>query len=1045
MNKYKYILIIFIIISGYININAQNGKIDIKGTIVSSYGDEPVSNAVITFDNGDEIIQSDENGHFTINNISSKSTLNIWCPGFYIKKEPVANRSSIRIVLIPDDFVGYSDKVVVPNQGTKSLDGKSTNVNSVSKNDIALNLDDVAQGFAALPGVELISKSGQPTEGYYFNIRGVNTVKANNTPLIVVNGIPYLPDLNESGVIGGFSSNIFEILNIKDIENITILKGSEAALYGSMGSNGVILIETDKAVNLDTKVEFIGQYGVAIRDKKLPLLGVDDYKSLVGNVALTKYKDMSDALAAFPYLKDDPNYYYNFLYNNSTDWQDEIYRTAFITDNVLKIKGGDAIAKYDFSLGVRNHQGIIKNTDASKYYARMNADVNLSKVVTLFTTISFAYTNNKNIEQGMVLETNPLLAAFRKGPLFSPYEKDDENNTLPDFASIRDEDNNLIVNNSVSNPSSVVKDVEMKMHAYDILLNAGLQYQILNNLKLRAIFGLNYRLSQEDIFIPGVSKKTVMPLNDLLANNTVRSAEGTTLNTYYALNLAYDKSFNNVHNINAIIGGQIALNHTNYNAGTGYNTANDFYKTLNNVPSISRNYLGYINKWNWMNYNLSVKYGYNSQFFVGTNLSVDGSSSIGKDVSRFKVYPAFNAAWNIRNSLLKNVNVINELNLRAEYVFTGNSQFTSDIGNYYYQNVPFKGFSGLVRAGVPNTFIKPELTKTFDVGLDLSILSNRLAVTFDYYKSNTKDMIMPVAISSVYGYNYIYDNIGKVENQGVELGVRLGIIQNKNIKWYVGGTITTNDNKVKGIGAEDPIIFSLSDGASLISQVNMPINSFYGFQTNGVFASESDAIVAGKDGKPLLNSIGLPFGAGDVSFVDQNGDGVIDDKDKVSLGCAFPKYYGTFYTNFQYKGFELSAVFGYSKGGKMYNAVRRSLESMSDFGNQLVSVNRRWTHDGQVTDIPRASFGDPMENNRFSDRWIEDASYLKLKQIMLSYSFNLFGGTTVFASGENLFIVTKYLGLDPEISYSYDNSMRGFDYGKLANPISFKLGVKLQF
>ena len=243
MNKYKYILIIFIIISGYININAQNGKIDIKGTIVSSYGDEPVSNAVITFDNGDEIIQSDENGHFTINNISSKSTLNIWCPGFYIKKEPVANRSSIRIVLIPDDFVGYSDKVVVPNQGTKSLDGKSTNVNSVSKNDIALNLDDVAQGFAALPGVELISKSGQPTEGYYFNIRGVNTVKANNTPLIVVNGIPYLPDLNESGVIGGFSSNIFEILNIKDIENITIFKGSDAAFYGSMGSNGVFIIE----------------------------------------------------------------------------------------------------------------------------------------------------------------------------------------------------------------------------------------------------------------------------------------------------------------------------------------------------------------------------------------------------------------------------------------------------------------------------------------------------------------------------------------------------------------------------------------------------------------------------------------------------------------------------------------------------------------------------------------------------------------------------------------------------------------------------------
>ena len=545
---------------------------------------------------------------------------------------------------------------------------------------------------------------------------------------MVVNGIPYMPDLSESGIIGGFSANIFDILNIQDIENITVLKGSEAAIYGSLGSNGVILIETDKAVDLDTKVEFIGQYGIAWRNKKYPLLGVDDYKSLMGNIALTKYEDMSDALSAFPYLKDDPDYYYNFLYNNNTDWQDQIYRNAFITDNVLKIKGGDAIAKYDFSLGVRNHQGIIKNTDASKYYARMNADVNLSKVVTLFTTISFAYTNNKNIEQGMILETNPLLAAFRKGPLFSPYEKDDENNLLPDYASIRDDEDNLIVNNSISNPSSVVNDVEMKQHAYDILLNVGLQYQIINNLKMRAIFGLNYNLRQEDVFIPGISKKTIMPLKDLLAKNTVRSAEANTLNTYYALNFVYDKMINRIHSITAILGGQIALNHTHYNAGTGYNTANDFYKTLNNVPSISRDYLGYIHKWNWMNYNASIRYGFNSQFFAGANMSIDGSSAIGKDVSRFHVYPAFNIAWNIRNSLLKNIELINNLNLRAEYLFTGNSRFSSDIGNYYYENMPFKGFSGLVRAGIPNTHIKPELTKTFDIGADFAMWNNRIPI-----------------------------------------------------------------------------------------------------------------------------------------------------------------------------------------------------------------------------------------------------------------------------------------------------------------------------
>jgi hypothetical protein len=224
------------------------------------------------------------------------------------------------------------------------------------------------------------------------------------------------------------------------------------------------------------------------------------------------------------------------------------------------------------------------------------------------------------------------------------------------------------------------------------------------------------------------------------------------------------------------------------------------------------------------------------------------------------------------------------------------------------------------------------------------------------------------------------------------------------------------------------------------------VYAFYGYQTNGIITSAAQAATAGKDGQPLRTFVGTAFQAGDVLFVDQNNDGIIDDRDRVNLGSAMPKIYGNLNTAFRYKDVEISAVLAYSYGNKMYNAVRRSMESMSDFSNQLITVNRRWSYDGQNTDMPRASFGDPMGNSRFSDRWIEDASYLKLKELMLTYHLkNFMKGTTVFVAGENLLTLTNYLGFDPETMYSYDVSMRGFDYAKVGHPRSVKLGFKIQF
>jgi TonB-linked SusC/RagA family outer membrane protein len=1048
MNKYKISALCIALAFSLMSVFAQSENWKLAGSIYEPYSKKPIEGAVVSVTGLTKSIKTDKDGKFEVNLTSSKGEISVWFPGYYTNVQAISGRHSINVVLIPEDKSGYAENMLLPFKGSTNIREKQTNLFSVQKKDISSNKTDLAQILSKVPGMQVVGKSGMPGEGSFFSIRGTNTLSANASPLIVVNGIPYMPDQNESGIIGGFSKSILNSFNPRDIQNVTVLKGSDATLYGSLGSNGVIMIETDKAVDLDTKVEFSSQFGVDMNQATLPVMGVNDYKNYIGSVALTKYSDMADVLTKFPFLVDDKGYYYNYLYNNNTNWQNQIYTPGVSTDNVLKIKGGDEIAKYDLSIGYKQKGGQVKGTSYSKYYARLNSDVNLSRKITFNSSIMMSYMDYNLQEQGMLEATNPLLAAMKKGPIFSPYEKDANNNLLPDFAPVRNADGTLIENNMVSNPLALVHSKGANDQDYDIQINAGLNYKMTNEISINGIMGLYYFFSRQNMFVPGITDQSIMPLNNQLATNTVRSAQGITFNTYFNLNANYNKTFNGLHTLKASVGAQAAMNQNSYDAGTGYNTANDFYKTLGYVTSSSRNYFGYENAWNWLNYTANAQYIYNHQFAVGTTWSLDASSSTGPDAATYQVYPSVNASWMVKNNLLKNVVFVNKLNLRAEYAATGNSRFSSSLSKYYYINKVYRDLSGLTRAGIANTEIVPELNQTINLGLDLSVLDNRLDITADVYSTRNSNLIMPVSVSAAYGTDYLYKNAATAENKGFEIGAQLAAIQTKDFKWYVGATVSTNKSKVLSLGNQSQLEMKLSDGAAVVSQVGQQLYSFYGLQTNGVFATTADAANARKAGEDGIGSLktasGKLYQAGDIRFVDQNGDNIIDDRDRVNLGSAAPTLFGNFNTSVQYKGFELSANFGYSLGNKMYNAVRRSMESMQDFTNQMVSVNQRWMSEGQVTNMPRATYADPMGNAQFSDRWIEDASYMKLKELTLSYNFKFMGGTTVYISGENLFTVTNYLGLDPETMYSYDTSLKGFDYGKCSLPRSFKIGFNVK-
>ena len=992
---------------------------------------------------------TDKNGYFQIEcKDPSKATLTIWADGFYGINQQLNNRENVRIVMIPTNGFKYNEAKVLPFRIEDNVE--STSAENLAKEDFVLGRSKIDRALSGqIAGLQVTAGSGMPGEGSYMNLRGIRSFVGNNAPLVVINGVPYIPDTNDSQLIGGLSRDIFQAYNIDDIQNITVLKGAEAAIYGSMGANGVILIETDgaKSDNLETQISYYGQFGVNWNNKRMSLLNGIDYKSYLTDIGIDYYDTMDEFFTNFPFMQD-ANSRYNYLYNNNTDWQDQIYQNGFTTDNLVRVEGGDAIAKYDLSLGYSMQEGILKGTNQNRFHTQLNGNVAVSSNFEIYTTVGLAYLDGDYQEQGMDTRTNPILAAYSRSPLLSPYQKNDDGSVTPIYSNYY----YGICENmdfAVSNPLALVNTLDANSRQYDVNVKVGFNYRPIQDLTVNGVFGLYYNYNKEHVFIPGKDEQVIIPVTDIYGEeiNTVRDGVGETINYFYNLNARYNKTFGGRHALNAMVGFQALTTQHEYDGGFGRNTANDFYQVMDATESIGRYIQGYLEKWNWMNLYAHADYTWNNILTGSFSMSVDGSSATGNDTNRFRVYPAGGVTWMVKNMpALQDKDWLSRLDVRAEYSLTGNSRFSSTYGKSFYVSSPYMDVSGIIRNQIPNTNLRPEKTRQMNLSLDAAFLRNRIEVGVDYYLANTNDVIMPVTKSSVYGTSPYYANCGRIDNQGVELSLQASLVRLRDFEWIVGGNIAFTDNKVKSLGGNEQMLTTFSDGSQVVSRVGGTPYEFYGLQAEGVYSTQTEADQAG-----LINTNRQAYQAGDVRYVDQNGDGMINYKDYVSLGNATPDYFGGFYTHIRYKGFALTAEFSYSQGNKAYNAVRRSLESVSTFSNQSAAVVNRWSLEGQQTDIPRATYGDPIGNNDFSSRWIEDASYLRMKNITLSYTFdkpvwNFFRSGTIYVTGENLWTLTDYLGMDPEFAYSSSTcATQGFDWGKVMQPKSVKLGINLKF
>lgn len=902
-----------------------------------------------------------------------------------------------------------------------------------------------------IPGLLLVGKSGMPNEGAYLNFRGIHTFTATNTPLIVINGIPYIGNEDVSKVINGYSRSIFSSLNVNDIKKVSLLKGAEASMYGSLGSNGVILIETEQATsnNLDTKISFSGQYGMRMPNRTIPTMGVADYKNYMQDIGTTRYGSLTSLVRDYPFLENSNNYY-SYLFDNNTDWFSQIQSPAFITDNVFRVEGGDAIAKYNMSFGYTSDGGVIGQTKSDRYHTLINTNIMVSRKVDIFTNVGLAYTTSKLLEQGMSKETNPILAASLAMPIISPFKKESNGNILNRYAYYNEWNvnaNPTFPYDNVSNPLAIVNTVLGTDKIYDANIRLGLNYHTNRYLTFSGLLNININYTEESNFIPGVTDHAIIPQYYGVGFNTVRRGVMQNRSDYYAVNAVYKRKFSSIHDFKGTAGIRYLGQKMETDLGSGYNTSNDYYSSLNYVTENER-ITGNNIEYKWLNYFVIGDYTFNKILKANLNLALDGSSVSGIDAPRFNLFPSLAVT-----ALLGNMDILPEeisfLNLTAEVSRTGNSRFSSNFAKNYYQNSNLFNLGTIVRQNVPNTNLQCEKNNQIEFGVDVALFKNLIDLHANYYFAQATDLLVARNISSVYGSSDYYDNTGSIATHGMELMLRLNPVRTKNFDWSVTGTIANANSKILSLGNSDELTMSFkqynNDDVMIIMKKGESPYQFYGYKTSGIYSTTTEATNSG-----LTNVYGEPVQAGDTKFVNvSNSDNIINAKDKTLLGSATPDFFGKLSTSFRYKKVSLLADFGYSIGNKAYNAVRRELESMSTFNNQSESVLNRWQVEGQHAVLPRAVYGDPAGNNVFSDRWIEDASYLKLRNLTLQYEFgkllNICQSGVVYITGDNVLTFTKYLGSDPEFFYSNAAYMQGFDYAKVARPKTIQVGFQLYF
>ena len=1061
----------------------------ISGVVTDADG--ALAGATVKVKGANKAVVADVNGRFSLE-ADAQDVLEVSFIGYSTKEVPVAGRAQFEIYM--EEAVKAIDEVVVVGYGTMRKSDFTGSLSNIKASELSLTTATAGQALVGrIAGVQVSQPSGAPGQGVKIRVRGIGSLSAGSAPLYVVDGYPA-------------SEEVY--INPEDIETIDVLKdAASAAIYGSRGAGGVVMITTKRGAEGKVRIDYDYQYSVAQLERKVKMMDAYQLRDLVIEARNNTYRDRLEAtgkLNLYNPLDDNATRYANgglstmvidpmfFDFTTgkpvepayNTDWQDELFGNAPVHRHNLAITGGNNMLNYRFSGGYLDQNGIISPSNHKRINLRTNVDANVTKRLKAGINFSISDVNERLVQDegrfnsagsGDAGVVQTALAMFPQFPAYNPDGSFATNAQMTQLAADQYA--------PTENPLALAHEIDIRQRESRINFNTNLSFEIIKQLSINANLGTQYTTRRYNYYRPRTVGFSSYPANSDYVINAVNAKDITNyeVDRLGEFTLNYKDEFG-AHKLNGVAGFTMQKKTYDRVSVTTYRHPNDLIHELTAKGSEPGDVmLGSDTRkaaWTMMSWLGRLNYSYANRYTVSATLRTDGSSRFGAD-NKWGWFPSVSMGWTLSNegfyaNLLGNSSTAK---LRVSWGLSGNN----NIGNYEaYQEMTQSAYpfgSGTEVAYYQGAFtdqaIGWEKTSQYNIGLDVNLLNNRIGLIGNYYYSLSYDLLYDRPISTISGSSNVTTNLSnaKVRNSGMDFQIDARILTG-DFKWTVSGNISHNRNEVLDMGGIDDLYISPGSGVRdvicFVTRTGLPVGSFYGFIVDGII-SETDYANILIDKSNLVNGE-FPEGyrmagpaianynnihAGELKLRDVNGNGKIDADDRDVIGNAYPDFTYGFSTDFAYKGFDLRATFTGQQGAKILDFQKYYYWGLEGYANQLASGVDRWHSDadpGKNNAYRAARTLSATSTLRIASSFIDDASFFRCTNITLGYNFPeawlqkiKVKGLRLYASVDNLFTITKYEGYNPEVDYTENNLMPGLNWGTYPLSRTWSVGAKFTF
>ena len=1023
-----------------ISLYAQNATL--KGVIVDET-DTPLIGATVQVKGTSTGSITDFDGNYTIK-ANKGAVITFSYIGYKTQEIKFTGQPTVNSKMVPDNQT--LDEVVVVGYGTMKRSDLTGSVASIAAKDVeGFKTSSVAGALGGqIAGVQITSTDGTPGAGFSINIRGVGTLTGDSSPLYIVDG---------------FEVDDIDYLSNSDIESIEILKdASSSAIYGARAANGVVLISTKSGKVGKPIINYNGSASYRKISKKLDVLSPYEFVKLQGEVN-SKYSDS--------YFKtgndDDGNPYRyqsldDYIGVNGVNWQDETFNPTWSQDHSLSIMGGTEDTKYNASFSRYIENGIFKNSGFNKTTGKFRLDQKLNKSLSFNFTVNYALTNREGVgTSGDSGRFNMLAQILSARPTGGLKLTDEELLASAIDPEMLESGESLAQVNPVKQTESVTNNKRAEMWSG----NASATWQIIKGLTFKTSGTYNTTNNRTDIFYKDGSKEAYRNGQKPYG----RTQMGRDVRWTNSNNLTWKQKVKK-HNYDIMLGHEVSFKSTEYLLGEAMdfpfdNLGND-YLGLGATPS--RVESSYSEK-TLLSFFARGNYNYDNRYLFTATVRADGST-VFSNKNKWGFFPSFSAAWRVsEEAFMKDVEWVSNFKVRLGWGIVGNDRISNYLSMDLYEANKYGIGNNTVTVLTPkqlkNANLKWEGASSVNLGVDLGFFDNRLNVTADFFIKDTKDLLLAQSLAHVTGFDSQMQNIGKIQNKGIELSLNSTNIQTRNFTWQTNFNISFIKNTLKGLASGVESMYARSGFDSnftaydYIATVGQSLGLIYGYEFDGIY--QSSDFYTTPDNQLILKE-GITNNArygtvkpGVVKYKDQDGDGIITTNDRTVIGNAMPKWYGGITNTFNYKGIDFSFMFQFNYGNDIYNATRLyATQSRSGRRNMLAEVADRWSPTNASNKVPSQ---DGYIVNDVYSRFIEDGSFLRLKNITLGYTLphkwtRKFHASKlrIYATGQNLFCISGYSGYDPEVNSASSNPMTpGLDWGAYPKSRVFTFGIDLQF